>query len=114
VTAEAAIPAISEDKPRLRKHPLTRLDSRGPKWTCSTLMLALLDHPDHHICARENIFASRLLQDHSTAETSRRGGNYDLMAATNAVITRISFCVIMLQQSVLRRALFGIAGIGEN
>jgi hypothetical protein len=36
------------------------------------------------------------------------------MAATNAVITRISFCVIMLQQSVLRRSLFGIAGIGEN
>jgi hypothetical protein len=36
------------------------------------------------------------------------------MAATNAVITRISFGVIMLQQSGLRRFLFGIAGIGEN
>jgi hypothetical protein len=36
------------------------------------------------------------------------------MAATNAVITRISFCVTMLQQSVLRRPLFGIAAIGEN
>jgi hypothetical protein len=77
-------------------------------------MLILLDNPDYHICFRENDFASRLLQDRSTVETCMRGSNYDLMAATNAVITRIPFCVIMLQQSVLRRSLFGIAGIGEN
>src|SRR5947207_13536324 len=56
VTAETAIPAISEGNPRLRKHPLTRLDSRGrPKWTCSTLMLILLDHADLHIGSRESV-----------------------------------------------------------
>jgi hypothetical protein len=42
VTAEAAIPAISEHKPMLSRRPLTRLKSRErPKWTCSTLMLIL-------------------------------------------------------------------------
>jgi hypothetical protein len=84
-------------------------------------MLILLDHPDLHICSRENVFASRLQDPSPSIERifahsgdSRRGGNYDLMAATNAVITRISFCVIMLQQSGLRRPLFRITGIGEN
>jgi hypothetical protein len=30
-------------------------------------MLILLDHPDLYICSRENVFASRLLQDRSAS-----------------------------------------------
>jgi hypothetical protein len=78
-------------------------------------MLILFDHPDLHVCSRENVFAKTAAGPFGVDRPSgrlRRDANYDLMAATNAAIARISFCVIMSQQLGLGPSPFGIAGTG--
>ena len=78
VTAEAAIPAINEYKPTLRKRPLTRLESCGrPQWTCSTLMLSFCRPPRLYIGSGKRLCVP-------TADTSRRSSNHDLMGGSLA------------------------------
>ena len=63
--------------------------------------------PKLYPCCRENVFGIKAAAGpfgsieciFAPSEATSKEGNYDHMAATNAAITRISFCVILLQQS---------------